>query len=72
MIVGPDDDDVLNWHRWFAWRPVRLLEGGRAWCRFVYWRGIPRGLGLQRSVIVVYSQSPEERDVDIDKAPHRR
>lgn len=29
-----------NWHKWFAWHPVRLLDGSRVWLRPVYRRNV--------------------------------
>jgi hypothetical protein len=28
-----------RWHRWFAWRPVCLLESGWVWLRVIERRG---------------------------------
>lgn len=27
--------DILDWHCWFAWYPVRLEDGQVAWLEFV-------------------------------------
>lgn len=35
-----------SWHRWFAWRPVRTIDGRRTWFRCIYRRlwFFPEGL----------------------------
>lgn len=42
MIWGRTDDEARTvakmWRRWFAWRPVRLLDGRLAWLQVVEWR----------------------------------
>lgn len=47
LSCGPDQDTRrqrrrqkardywLNWHRWFAWYPVRIKEGDCRWMEFV-------------------------------------
>lgn len=34
LFADPADD----WRRWFAWYPVRTLNAGWRWLRFVEWR----------------------------------
>ena len=31
MRIGKKFDELHQWHWWFAWRPVRLSNGQRAW-----------------------------------------
>lgn len=42
MIWGRTDEEARYvsklWRRWFAWRPVRLLDGRMAWLQVVQWR----------------------------------
>lgn len=33
------DQDRKKWHRWFAWRPVRVVEGDCRWLEVVERRG---------------------------------
>lgn len=30
--------DATKWHTWFAWFPVRTIDGRRAWMRRIYRR----------------------------------
>jgi len=32
--------DVHPWEEWFAWRPVKLLDGNRVWLKKIYRRCI--------------------------------
>lgn len=34
-----EDGDTLDWHRWFAWYPVRVRKGDVRWLEFVARRG---------------------------------
>lgn len=62
MIVGPGETGIFRWHRWFAWHPVVTQEGRRAWGQIVYRKGVPSGIGLERSVFFVYSLAPKDDD----------
>ena len=31
MIFGTKTRDRAVWHRWFAWRPVKLMDGRIVW-----------------------------------------
>jgi hypothetical protein len=33
---------VAEWHRWFAWRPVRTYDGRWSWLLFLYRRQIQK------------------------------
>lgn len=32
--------EVMPWHNWFAWRPVRTVGGERVWFKKIYRRQI--------------------------------
>jgi len=32
--------EVMPWHIWFAWRPVRTVSGERIWLKKIYRRQI--------------------------------
>jgi hypothetical protein len=32
--------EISPWKLWFAWRPVKLLDGDRVWCKRIYRRSI--------------------------------
>ena len=34
----PTDASYTPWIKWFAWKPVRCLDGERAWLRVIYKR----------------------------------
>lgn len=42
IIVNPVDPGrtgtVSDWHKWFAWRPVRTVDNKRVWLKTVYKR----------------------------------
>jgi hypothetical protein len=44
--IGPHDTfiarktEVMPWHIWFAWRPVKTVTGERVWLKKVYRRCI--------------------------------
>jgi len=35
---GPTDPEYTEWQKWFAWKPVKCLDGERAWLKYVYKR----------------------------------
>lgn len=32
--------EILPWHIWFAWRPVKTVSGEYVWLKKIYRRGI--------------------------------
>ena len=30
-----DTQNLMSWHRWFAWHPVRLNDGKLCWLKYV-------------------------------------
>ena len=67
------NERLLEWHRWFAWKPVTTMKGEKVWGRWVYRRGVPLGLGVKRMVVFVYGDSPrEEGSVDESRGVCRK
>ena len=54
-------DPCGEWHRWFAWRPVRSYDGRLAWLRFVSRRGIQKHQYLHGGADFWFQYSIEDR-----------
>jgi len=35
---GPTDAHYSEWQKWFAWKPVKCLDGEKVWLRTIYKR----------------------------------
>ncbi len=53
---------VLEWHRWYAWRPIQTRDGQRVWLRWLWRRGLPLGFGYERTVTFIYELSKSADD----------
>ncbi len=66
MLIDARDkkrqDQIMRWHRWFAWWPVSTEEGPTVWMRFVYRIGIPGPLGHPREFTLLYRLAPPPED----------
>ena len=59
MIWGKSDDDkkaLENWHVWFAWRPVHMVNEKWVWLQFIY-RQVDYG---SKGTYRYYSETKEE------------
>lgn len=49
---------LTQWHRWFAWHPVKTLEGKWTWLRTVWRIALCLHWGYRREFTFLYRLSP--------------